>query len=375
MYDLHGQGIPLIMLIDQAAVVRAVKLDSKINGSMYAHFGENVTALKQDIAREISRGISSGQSWHRIAKNITHNMMGDYKNPKGAYAYVMMISRTEGHRIQIQSTMDAQKKAKDSGADIVKQWDAALDGRTRTTHRQLDGQIRELDEDFEISGMKVKAPGYFGRPSEECNCRCALLQRARWALDEEELNTLKDRAEYFGLDKTKDFDDFQKKYLNIAKKDFNATITDIDKRAIYDYMSAKSYVINEKLRTGLRLSNEEQEFVNNLDNALEKLPKYKGNLQRSLYFSSDDDIESFMSRHKIGDTVQYDEYISTTNEKIYNPEGQVQIYIQDSENGKDMSSFNYVESEILYKRGSSFSIINVVKRDGKYYILVVEENE
>lgn len=217
MYDLKSQGIPLIIPLDQKAVVRAVTLDSKINGSMYSHFGENVTALKQDISREISRGISTGISWAQTAKHITQNMMGSYDNPKGSFAYAMRIARTEGHRIQIQSAMDAQQKAKDAGADIVKQWDSALDGRTRPDHQKLDGQIRELDEDFEVNGKHAAAPGMFGDPSEDCNCRCALLQRAKWALDQEELDALKERAEYFELDKTKDFADFKQKYLKAAE--------------------------------------------------------------------------------------------------------------------------------------------------------------
>lgn len=217
MYDLHSQGIPIITPLDQKAVVRAVKLDSKIKGGMYSHFGENVKSLKQDIAREISRGISTGISWAQTARHITQNMIGSYRNPKGAYAYAARIARTEGHRIQIQSTMDAQQKAKDAGADIVKQWDATLDGRTRPTHQLLDGQIRELDKNFEVNGKSIAAPGMFGDPSEDCNCRCALLQRAKWALDQSELDALKERAEYFGLDKAKDFDEFKQKYLKAAE--------------------------------------------------------------------------------------------------------------------------------------------------------------
>ena len=60
-------------------------------------------------------------------------------------------------------------------------------------------------------------PGSFGDPAEDCNCRCVALTRARWALDEDELKTLKERAEYFGLDKTKNFKEFQEKYLNAAE--------------------------------------------------------------------------------------------------------------------------------------------------------------
>lgn len=44
------------------------------------------------------------------------------------------------------------------------------------------------------------------------------LQRARWALDEAELETLKKRAEFFEIDKTKDFDDFKEKYMKSIEK-------------------------------------------------------------------------------------------------------------------------------------------------------------
>ena len=68
------------------------------------------------------------------------------------------------------------------------------------------------------------APGYFGKPKEDCNCRCCLLQRARWALDEEELDELKKRAAYFGLDKTKDFEEFRKKYMDSIESLYDSDI-------------------------------------------------------------------------------------------------------------------------------------------------------
>jgi uncharacterized protein with gpF-like domain len=128
----------------------------------------------------------------------------------------MVITRTEGHRILSQSALDAQKKAVSKGADLVKKWSAALDGNTRPNHRILDGQLKEIDEPFEVAGMKVEAPGMFGNPTEDCNCRCALQQRARWSLDEKELQVLKDRAKYFGLDKTEDFERYKEKYLKAS---------------------------------------------------------------------------------------------------------------------------------------------------------------
>ena len=126
---------------------------------------------------------------------------------------VYKITRTEGNRIQNLFAIDAAKKAKDKGANIVKQWDATLDSRTRPHNTMLDRQIRALNKPFEIAGRKAMYPSGFGIVAEDIHCRCALLQRATWTLDEKELQTLKDRAEFYKLDKTKDFNDFKRKYL------------------------------------------------------------------------------------------------------------------------------------------------------------------
>lgn len=216
MFDLQGQGIPLCFPLDQEAMVRAVQLDSKISQGLYSRLGEDVSLLKKRITAEVSRGISNGMSYEKVAQQIGFKMLGTYDTPGGAYAKALRIARTEGHRIQCQSGMDACYKAKEKGANVVKQWDATLDSNTRESHSQVDGEIRELDEKFSNGLMFPGDPS--GGPGEVVNCRCALLQRAKWGLDEAELQTLKDRAEYFGLDKSDSFEEYKKKYLKASKE-------------------------------------------------------------------------------------------------------------------------------------------------------------
>lgn len=127
------------------------------------------------------------------------------------------IVRTEAGRVQEQANFDAANKAKAAGADVVKQWSAVLDGKTRDTRRELDHQIREMDKPFEIGGKKAMYPHDFGDPAEDCNCRCTLLTRARAALDKDELEVMQKRAEFFGLDKTDSFAEFKEKYLKAAE--------------------------------------------------------------------------------------------------------------------------------------------------------------
>ena len=218
MYDLHGQGIPLVFPINQELVVRAVRNEAQLSEAYYDYLGEDVELLKKRVANNISRGMAQGSSYAEIARNIERGMIGDYSKVSGGAMYnAYRIARTEGHRISSEAAYDAQKTAKENGADVVKQWDSTIDRRTRKHHTQLDGQLKELDEPFEVAGRKAMYPGGFGVAAEDINCRCAMLQRARWALDEDELKTLQDRAEYFGIDKTEDFEDFKKKYLDATK--------------------------------------------------------------------------------------------------------------------------------------------------------------
>lgn len=216
VYDLHGQKIPLVLPINQKQMIKAVTLNSKVSKKLY---GVYVTSLKKHIKAEISRGVATGLAYADIARNLNN------RATKITYNQAARIARTEGHGVQCQAASDAQHAAKAAGADVVKQWDAALDGRTRESHRMLDGEIRELDEPFS-NGMKMPSDPA-GGAAEVVNCRCALLQRARWALDDDELETLKQRAAYYGLDKTKDFDDFKGKYLKAQK--------DVDVKPDKDY--------------------------------------------------------------------------------------------------------------------------------------------
>ena len=208
MYDLQGQGIPFCFPIDQEAMVRAVQIDSKISQGLYSRLGEDVALLKKKITAQVSRGISTGMSFQQVAQQLAGVSNIGFNN-------AVRIARTEGHRIQVQGTMDACFKAKDKGADVLKQWDATLDDRTRESHQAVDGEIREVDKPFSNGLMFPGDPS--GGAAEVINCRCALLQRARWALDDDELQTLKDRAAYFGLDKSKNFDDYKKKYLEASR--------------------------------------------------------------------------------------------------------------------------------------------------------------
>ena len=222
MYDIHGQGVPVICPIDQRQVVSAIQTHTKLSKSLYERLGEDVDSLRTSIRAEISRGAATGMTWNAIAGKIAKSFKNTPFNK--AYNQAMRIARTEGHRIASEAASNAQYAAREKGADVLKQWDATLDGRTRPSHREVDGEIRELDEVFS-NGLQYPGDPK-GAAAEVINCRCALLQRARWALDEDELNTLQERAEFFLLDKSAKFEEFKERYLKIP---VNADTVEIGK--------------------------------------------------------------------------------------------------------------------------------------------------
>lgn len=228
MYDLQGQGIPLAFPIDQEAVTRAVQLDSKISEGLYSHLGEDTAILKKHITAQVSRGIATGMSYSQIARNLSGKMTGLYGNPGGSLAYAQRIARTEGHRIQCQSAMDCCYKAREKGADVVKQWDSTLDARTRDSHAKVDGEIKELDEKFSNGLMMPGDPN--GKAAEVINCRCALLERARWAAGSgfSKMNNFTKQLEDF--ESPEAYDDFKKAFFSKENRQYMSYVSELEKR-------------------------------------------------------------------------------------------------------------------------------------------------
>lgn len=208
------------------------------------------------------------------------------------------IVRTEAGRVQEQANFDAANKAKAAGADVVKQWSAVLDGKTRDTHRELDHQIREMDKPFETHGKKAMYPHDFGDPAEDCNCRCTLLTRARAALDADELKVMQERAEFFGLDKSDSFAEFKEKYLKAAKTVENtgkSGIIEKGKIAIpvkkltgyaLDPKKAPDKAKAFKLALGYDQSNADELLQNIADNVDESKFVEKGNVGYGMLYQS-----------------------------------------------------------------------------------------
>ena len=212
LFDLQGQGVPLILPLDQEQMISAITLNSKLSEPLYNSLGYDVEHLKINVVSEISRGIAQRLTYAEMARNLS-------AKTKLSKNRTLNIARTEGHRIQQEATYNLQIRAVQKGAKIFKQWDSTLDRKTRPTHRELDGQIVGVTDYFHSSGGgKALYPGGFGDPKEDCNCRCCLVQVAEWELSDDaftKMNGVTNELQHF--ESIDDYNRFKKKFWEVTK--------------------------------------------------------------------------------------------------------------------------------------------------------------
>ena len=212
LFDLQGQGVPLILPLNQEQMISAITLNSKLSEPLYNALGYDVEHLKINVVSEISRGIAQRLSYAEMARNLS-------AKTKLSKNRTLNIARTEGHRIQQEATYNLQARAKEKGAKIFKQWDSTLDRKTRPTHRELDGQMIGVNDYFHSSGGgKALYPGGFGDPKEDCNCRCCLVQVAEWELSDDaftKMNGVTNELQHF--ESIDDYNKFKKKFWEVTK--------------------------------------------------------------------------------------------------------------------------------------------------------------
>lgn len=211
LYIMHDYGIPLLFGIDEKKVMASVL--KPIEEMTFAQrIGQNMKEFKKTIKAEISRGIANNSTYGETAKQIQLRINESFNRS-------YRIANTEMGRVSSESQYDSLLEAKNQGCEIIKQWCATLDEKTRPDHAALDGQIRKIDEYFTIGKYKALHPHGFNAPEMDISCRCTMLEKPTWALDQSELDKLKERAAYYNLDKTKGFEDFKAKYLKATEKE------------------------------------------------------------------------------------------------------------------------------------------------------------
>ncbi|HFL2394870.1 TPA: ADP-ribosyltransferase [Clostridioides difficile] len=357
---------------DMFSKVHEDVLRQVISGSMYKdklklsdRIWGNIDKTKKDLDYIVSRGLAEKRGSYDIAKDLEK-----YVNPKvkkdydWSKIYPKSNKKIDFNAYRLASTYIThayQKTAKESCKKnpFVKgiKWMSSHHPRICKVCADRNGKTYIPEE----------------LPLEHPLGKCTFEYDISMSMEEigKELRSWIDGEENSKLDEW--FDEYGLDFAGIeGKANKNKEPTEDEMLALYKYMGGDAYKINEKLRRNIKLTEEDEWFINNLDRVLDTMPNYEGDVTRSLYFYNKESLDKFVSMYKLGEIVTNYDYTSTTKGSTYNPEGQVQMYILNSQKGKDVSKYNPKEQEVLYKRGSRFKVIEVERIKGTIHILLEE---
>lgn len=118
------------------------------------------------MASQLTQGIMLGESIPGLAARMRRVTGSNY-------ATAVRTARTAATGAENAGRVASYRRAQGMGIKLRQEWVAALDGRTRHSHRQLDGERREVGEAFS-NGCRFPGDPQ-ARYAEVCNCRCTLV--------------------------------------------------------------------------------------------------------------------------------------------------------------------------------------------------------
>ena len=142
---------------------------------------------KKLFQSQITQGILQGESIDDLAKRVA---LGTTKQAMNAS---IRNARTSTTCAQNAGRTQSYQRAVDMGIELYQVWLAALDSRTRSSHRHMDGEKVKVIKGKQVkfsNGLRYPADPD-GRAEEVWNCRCTLVT----SFDEnEDFSDIKERA-------------------------------------------------------------------------------------------------------------------------------------------------------------------------------------
>ncbi len=118
---------------------------------------------KAQLRETLIEGIRAGEDG-RAMRNRVLDLFDNISDSRAEN-----IARTESLRSSNWATTEAYRV---SGVVQRRKWVATPDGRTRDSHRALNGKVVGINERFRIGDDEGDHPGAFGKAENSCNCRC-----------------------------------------------------------------------------------------------------------------------------------------------------------------------------------------------------------
>lgn len=157
--NVTGKGIARFLGVDYAQLAVHNKYDLIAWGKI-----KDKRKAVQKLRQEIGKGVLMGEHPGEIAKRL-EGTFNQWRNR------AQTIAQTETCRVMSEAAQETYAAAKEQyGLKVKNEWVATLDGDTRKSHRDIDGEVREIGEKFSNGSLR---PGQ-GAPAEAINCRCCL---------------------------------------------------------------------------------------------------------------------------------------------------------------------------------------------------------
>ena len=176
----QGRVVPTFALYDEGTVANLLDEDKQLLPAPRVNIPKDMSWNASHVRSALTQSFLTGESIPDMAKRLRG--VADM-NARSA----IRIARTAITGTENRARVDSYVSANDMGIQCEKQWMAALDGRTRDSHRALDGEHVKPDEVFD-NGCRF--PGDPQAPASEVyNCRCTLVAYIP------EHNTMKGRSD------------------------------------------------------------------------------------------------------------------------------------------------------------------------------------
>lgn len=160
--------LPTVPTADLPAPVRAYL---EAEREVLAGVGDRLAATAR---AQLAAGLAAGET----PEELTARLLTAFNATEGAQlgeSRAQMIAETEATRAWNTAAVDAAHALPEDQRPQVKQWRTRGDGRVRAAHRAANGQLRLLDEPFNVGGAQMQQPGDPSAPLRlTIRCRCTV---------------------------------------------------------------------------------------------------------------------------------------------------------------------------------------------------------
>lgn len=164
--ETKARVVDVFALVDKPTIERIMKQRPDLFPQPSVNVAIDELWNRKQLNSEILQGILNGESIDKIAKRLSEVAIKDWKA-------AVRNARTATTGAENGGRVYSYEKAEEMGIKLKQEWLATLDGRTRHSHRLLDGEQVNVGEKFS-NGCKY--PGDpDGAASEIYNCRCTLV--------------------------------------------------------------------------------------------------------------------------------------------------------------------------------------------------------